>query len=176
MHVQTCTITHLYCISTICLNINHIHIFSLKALACLQIYTTTDKGQISCPLKTSTVLMFLSLCNALSCSSVCLFNCLSLLVQYGYQLPSVSEDEVIYCSVYFKPIGEKLFTYPLVKVLVNRHFPDNKILLSVIYSTAFALSTILSKTPIYDLFVLVLHSQHHTFNCIINLKAFLLEK
>ncbi|XP_016347419.1 uncharacterized protein C18orf63 homolog isoform X1 [Sinocyclocheilus anshuiensis] len=32
---------------------------------------------------------------------------------YGYQLPSVSEEEVIYCSVYFKPIGDKLFTYPL---------------------------------------------------------------
>ncbi|XP_067290423.1 uncharacterized protein C18orf63 isoform X2 [Pseudorasbora parva] len=32
---------------------------------------------------------------------------------YGYQLPSVSEEEVIYCSLYFKPIGDKLFTYPL---------------------------------------------------------------
>lgn len=32
---------------------------------------------------------------------------------YGYQLPSVCEEEVFYCSVYFKPIGEKLFTYPL---------------------------------------------------------------
>uniref|UniRef100_A0A8C1C4X2 DUF4708 domain-containing protein n=1 Tax=Cyprinus carpio carpio TaxID=630221 RepID=A0A8C1C4X2_CYPCA len=32
---------------------------------------------------------------------------------YGYQLPSVSEEEVVYCSVYFKPIGDKLFTYPL---------------------------------------------------------------
>ncbi|XP_059390566.1 uncharacterized protein C18orf63-like [Carassius carassius] len=32
----------------------------------------------------------------------------------GYQLPSVrEEEEVIYCSVYFKPIGDKLFTYPL---------------------------------------------------------------
>ncbi|KAI7792568.1 hypothetical protein IRJ41_018949 [Triplophysa rosa] len=32
---------------------------------------------------------------------------------YGYQLPSAREEEVIYCSVYFKPIGEKLLTYPL---------------------------------------------------------------
>ncbi|XP_071438500.1 LOW QUALITY PROTEIN: uncharacterized protein C18orf63 homolog [Sinocyclocheilus grahami] len=32
---------------------------------------------------------------------------------YGYQLSSVSEEEVVYCSVYFKPIGDKLFTYPL---------------------------------------------------------------
>ncbi|KAK2869749.1 hypothetical protein Q8A67_024141 [Cirrhinus molitorella] len=32
---------------------------------------------------------------------------------YGYQLPSASEEDVIYCSVYFKPIGDKLFTYPL---------------------------------------------------------------
>nr|XP_021325904.1 uncharacterized protein C18orf63 homolog [Danio rerio] len=34
---------------------------------------------------------------------------------YGYQLPSVGEEDVIYCSVYFKPIGDKLFTYPSVK-------------------------------------------------------------
>ncbi|XP_051970693.1 uncharacterized protein C18orf63 isoform X2 [Xyrauchen texanus] len=32
---------------------------------------------------------------------------------YGYQLPSVREEEMIYCSVHFKPIGDKLFTYPL---------------------------------------------------------------
>ncbi|XP_016375112.1 LOW QUALITY PROTEIN: uncharacterized protein C18orf63-like [Sinocyclocheilus rhinocerous] len=32
---------------------------------------------------------------------------------YGYQLSSVSEEEVVYCSVYFKPIGDELFTYPL---------------------------------------------------------------
>ncbi|XP_062847226.1 uncharacterized protein C18orf63-like isoform X2 [Trichomycterus rosablanca] len=32
---------------------------------------------------------------------------------YGYQLPPLTQDEVVYCSVYFKPIGEKLFTYPL---------------------------------------------------------------
>ncbi|KAG1941468.1 hypothetical protein F2P79_015917 [Pimephales promelas] len=32
---------------------------------------------------------------------------------YGYQLPSVSEEEVIYCSVYFKLISDKPFTYPL---------------------------------------------------------------
>nr|XP_055037834.1 uncharacterized protein C18orf63 [Misgurnus anguillicaudatus] len=32
---------------------------------------------------------------------------------YGYQLPSESEEKVIYCSLYFKPIGDKLFTYPM---------------------------------------------------------------
>uniref|UniRef100_A0A3B1IQD7 Chromosome 10 C18orf63 homolog n=1 Tax=Astyanax mexicanus TaxID=7994 RepID=A0A3B1IQD7_ASTMX len=32
---------------------------------------------------------------------------------YGYQLPPLNEDEVVYCSVYFKLVGEKLFTYPL---------------------------------------------------------------
>lgn len=34
-----------------------------------------------------------------------------LLEQYGYQLPPLNQDELVYCSVYFKPIGEKLFTY-----------------------------------------------------------------
>ncbi|XP_058621227.1 uncharacterized protein C18orf63-like isoform X1 [Onychostoma macrolepis] len=38
---------------------------------------------------------------------------------YGYQLPSVSEEEVVYCSVYFKPIGEKLFTYPLCCIRIQ---------------------------------------------------------
>ncbi|XP_072008437.1 uncharacterized protein C18orf63 homolog isoform X2 [Engystomops pustulosus] len=33
---------------------------------------------------------------------------------YGYELPHMSEGDVIYCSVYFKFIAEKLFTYPLV--------------------------------------------------------------
>ncbi|XP_036438464.1 uncharacterized protein C18orf63-like isoform X2 [Colossoma macropomum] len=32
---------------------------------------------------------------------------------YGYHLPPLNKDEVVYCSVYFKLIGEKLFTYPL---------------------------------------------------------------
>ncbi|XP_037392701.1 uncharacterized protein C18orf63 isoform X1 [Pygocentrus nattereri] len=32
---------------------------------------------------------------------------------YGYHLPPLNDDEVVYCSVYFKLIGEKLFTYPL---------------------------------------------------------------
>ncbi|XP_019897587.2 uncharacterized protein C18orf63 isoform X1 [Esox lucius] len=32
---------------------------------------------------------------------------------YGYQLPQMDEEEVIYCSVYFKLVGERLFTYPL---------------------------------------------------------------
>ncbi|KAK3571717.1 hypothetical protein QTP86_017850 [Hemibagrus guttatus] len=31
-------------------------------------------------------------------------------VEYGYYLPPLNEDEVVYCSVYFKPLGEKLFT------------------------------------------------------------------
>ncbi|KAM5158229.1 uncharacterized protein C18orf63 homolog [Mantella aurantiaca] len=33
---------------------------------------------------------------------------------YGYELPSMSEDKVIYCNVYFKLIGENLFTYPFI--------------------------------------------------------------
>ncbi|XP_075682601.1 uncharacterized protein C18orf63 homolog isoform X3 [Rhinoderma darwinii] len=32
---------------------------------------------------------------------------------HGYELPHMSED-VIYCSVYFKFIGEKIFTYPFI--------------------------------------------------------------
>ncbi|XP_035271564.1 uncharacterized protein C18orf63-like [Anguilla anguilla] len=32
---------------------------------------------------------------------------------YGYQLPLVDEQDVVYCSVYFKLVGERLFTYPL---------------------------------------------------------------
>ncbi|KAI4880138.1 hypothetical protein NFI96_020832 [Prochilodus magdalenae] len=32
---------------------------------------------------------------------------------YGYHLPQLNEDEEVYCSVYFKLVGEKLFTYPL---------------------------------------------------------------
>uniref|UniRef100_A0A3B3VH02 DUF4708 domain-containing protein n=1 Tax=Poecilia latipinna TaxID=48699 RepID=A0A3B3VH02_9TELE len=31
---------------------------------------------------------------------------------YGYRLPDLQGGEV-YCSVYFRPVGEKLFTYPL---------------------------------------------------------------
>ncbi|KAK2859796.1 hypothetical protein Q5P01_004416 [Channa striata] len=31
---------------------------------------------------------------------------------YGYRLPEVTEEEV-YCSVYFRLVGERLFTYPL---------------------------------------------------------------
>ncbi|XP_056377416.1 uncharacterized protein C18orf63 homolog isoform X2 [Hyla sarda] len=33
---------------------------------------------------------------------------------YGYELPNISLDDLTYCSVYFKFIGEKLFTYPLI--------------------------------------------------------------
>ncbi|KAM4718768.1 uncharacterized protein C18orf63 homolog isoform 2-T5 [Anableps anableps] len=32
---------------------------------------------------------------------------------YGYRLPDLEEQEAVYCSVYFRPVGEKLFTYPL---------------------------------------------------------------
>ncbi|KAL1006782.1 hypothetical protein UPYG_G00077020 [Umbra pygmaea] len=32
---------------------------------------------------------------------------------YGYRLPQIDKDDVIYCSVYFKQVGERLFTYPL---------------------------------------------------------------
>ncbi|KAM9416483.1 uncharacterized protein C18orf63 homolog isoform 5-T7 [Salvelinus alpinus] len=34
-------------------------------------------------------------------------------IRYGYQLPQIDEEEVIYCNVYFKLVGERLFTYPL---------------------------------------------------------------
>lgn len=33
--------------------------------------------------------------------------------QYGYRLPELEEGEAVYCSVYFRPLGEKVFTYPL---------------------------------------------------------------
>ncbi|XP_042366003.1 uncharacterized protein C18orf63 isoform X2 [Plectropomus leopardus] len=37
------------------------------------------------------------------------WNCL-----YGYRLPDLAEEEVVYCSVYFRLVGERLFTsYPL---------------------------------------------------------------
>ncbi|CAL8294867.1 unnamed protein product [Lota lota] len=32
---------------------------------------------------------------------------------YGYSLPEQTVEEQIYCSVYFKLVGERLFTYPL---------------------------------------------------------------
>ncbi|XP_013885106.1 uncharacterized protein C18orf63, partial [Austrofundulus limnaeus] len=32
---------------------------------------------------------------------------------YGYRLPDLAEDQVVYCSVYFRPVGDRLFTYPL---------------------------------------------------------------
>ncbi|KAM4534267.1 uncharacterized protein C18orf63 homolog [Odontesthes bonariensis] len=32
---------------------------------------------------------------------------------YGYSLPELEEEEVVYCSIFFRPVGEKLFTYPL---------------------------------------------------------------
>lgn len=32
--------------------------------------------------------------------------------QYGYQLPDLLEDNVVYCHVYFRLLGEKLFSYP----------------------------------------------------------------
>lgn len=36
--------------------------------------------------------------------TVCVF-------QYGYRLPDLPEKELVYCSVYFKLVGERLFTY-----------------------------------------------------------------
>ncbi|XP_078124357.1 uncharacterized protein C18orf63 homolog [Sander vitreus] len=36
------------------------------------------------------------------------WNCL-----YGYRLPELAEEQVVYCSVYFKLVGQRLFTYPL---------------------------------------------------------------
>ncbi|XP_059183094.1 mucin-5AC-like [Centropristis striata] len=32
---------------------------------------------------------------------------------YGYRLPELSEEQVVYCSVYFRLVGQRLFTYPL---------------------------------------------------------------
>ncbi|XP_044032109.1 mucin-5AC isoform X3 [Siniperca chuatsi] len=32
---------------------------------------------------------------------------------YGYRLPELAEEEVVYCSVYFRLVGQRLFTYPL---------------------------------------------------------------
>ncbi|XP_024910303.1 uncharacterized protein C18orf63 homolog isoform X3 [Cynoglossus semilaevis] len=32
---------------------------------------------------------------------------------YGYRLPELPESEMVYCSVYFRLVGERLFTYPL---------------------------------------------------------------
>lgn len=43
--------------------------------------------------------------------------CVNLVLQYGYHLPE-SEENIYYCQVYFKFIGNILFTYPL-KVLQN---------------------------------------------------------
>ncbi|GAA6091424.1 uncharacterized protein C18orf63 isoform X1 [Tachysurus ichikawai] len=40
-------------------------------------------------------------------------------VTYGYCLPPLNKDEVVYCSVYFKPLGEKLFTYPLCCIRIQ---------------------------------------------------------
>ncbi|KAM4028028.1 uncharacterized protein C18orf63 homolog [Anomaloglossus baeobatrachus] len=33
---------------------------------------------------------------------------------YGYELPHMSESDMLYCSVYFKFIGETIFTYPFI--------------------------------------------------------------
>ncbi|XP_068437437.1 uncharacterized protein C18orf63 homolog [Clinocottus analis] len=32
---------------------------------------------------------------------------------YGYRLPELAEEEEVYCSIYFRPVGQRLFTYPL---------------------------------------------------------------
>nr|XP_046227786.1 uncharacterized protein C18orf63 [Scatophagus argus] len=36
------------------------------------------------------------------------WNCL-----YGYRLPELPEEDVVYCSVFFRLLGQRLFTYPL---------------------------------------------------------------
>ncbi|XP_026800556.3 uncharacterized protein C18orf63 isoform X1 [Pangasianodon hypophthalmus] len=38
---------------------------------------------------------------------------------YGYYLPPLNEDEVVYCSMYFKLLGERLFTYPLCCIRIQ---------------------------------------------------------
>ncbi|KAM4544094.1 uncharacterized protein C18orf63 homolog [Fundulus diaphanus] len=35
---------------------------------------------------------------------------------YGYRLPDLERQEAVYCSVYFRPVGDRLFTYPLICV------------------------------------------------------------
>ncbi|XP_035980987.1 uncharacterized protein C18orf63 isoform X2 [Fundulus heteroclitus] len=35
---------------------------------------------------------------------------------YGYRLPDLEQQETVYCSVYFRPVGDRLFTYPLICV------------------------------------------------------------
>uniref|UniRef100_A0A8C7XVK9 DUF4708 domain-containing protein n=1 Tax=Oryzias sinensis TaxID=183150 RepID=A0A8C7XVK9_9TELE len=44
---------------------------------------------------------------------------------YGYRLPELGEDEAVYCSVYFRPVGERLFTYPLscIRLQPVQRFP-----------------------------------------------------
>ncbi|KAK6491898.1 hypothetical protein HHUSO_G4104 [Huso huso] len=44
---------------------------------------------------------------------------------YGYRLPHINEEDAVYCSVYFKLIGERLFTYPFccIRSLPVQHFP-----------------------------------------------------
>nr|XP_029135603.1 ras-associated and pleckstrin homology domains-containing protein 1-like [Labrus bergylta] len=32
---------------------------------------------------------------------------------YGYRLPELADEEMVYCSIYFRLVGERLFTYPL---------------------------------------------------------------
>ncbi|XP_041824723.1 uncharacterized protein C18orf63-like isoform X2 [Melanotaenia boesemani] len=44
---------------------------------------------------------------------------------YGYRLPELAEEEVVYCSIYFRPVGERLFTYPLscIRLQPLQRFP-----------------------------------------------------
>ncbi|XP_067341518.1 uncharacterized protein C18orf63-like isoform X2 [Channa argus] len=44
---------------------------------------------------------------------------------YGYRLPEVTQEEVVYCSVYFRLVGERLFTYPLscIRLQPVQHCP-----------------------------------------------------
>ncbi|KAF7649547.1 hypothetical protein LDENG_00139570 [Lucifuga dentata] len=44
---------------------------------------------------------------------------------YGYRLPELAEEEVVYCSIYFKLVGERFFTYPLscIRLQPVQRFP-----------------------------------------------------
>lgn len=66
----------------------HITVFFLPAFWILNLY------------------LYYTFVSVLQCFCVCFF-------QYGYILPEDLEERKIYLSVYFKPIGERFFTYPL---------------------------------------------------------------
>lgn len=49
----------------------------------------------------------------------CICNTLFFFFKYGYILPEDLEETKVYFSVYFKPIGERFFTYPFRIFLVR---------------------------------------------------------